>query len=146
MRFVSLRFSLIYVFYMVKHLKIHYLTAKAMLKYLLIFLMFIHGLIHLVGFAKAFGLGGTNQIVSEISPANGVFWLICSLMLVTASILCLNNSVSWILLAAVASISSQVMVFTIWNDAKFGTIANLIIVTVVIVTAASKEMKYFFRD
>ena len=41
---------------------------------------------------------------------------------------------------------SQVLIFKLWNEAKFGTIANLLIVAVVIVVIAGKEMKFIFRD
>ena len=117
-----------------------------MLRYLFVFMIFIHGLIHLMGFAKAFGYGNIDQISSGISHINGVFWLLAFLLFVLACILFLLKNDNWLWIAILGSIISQVLIFKLWNEAKFGTIANLLIVAVVIVVIAGKEMKFIFRD
>ena len=45
----------------------------------------VHGVIHLMGFAKAFGYGKLRQLTQPISRAGGVAWLVAaSLVLVSA--------------------------------------------------------------
>ena len=117
-----------------------------MLRYLFVFVMFIHGLIHLMGFAKAFGYSGVNQITGEISRMSGIFWLIGTVLFVLAAFLFLVKNDSWFWVALLACATSQTLIFMLWKDAKFGTIANVIIVVAAIIIAAGKEMKYVFRD
>ena len=117
-----------------------------MLRYLFFTAMFIHGLIHLTGFVMAFGYGGLNLTTNHISRANGILWLIAGFLFILASILFLIKHDAWLLATILAGIASQVLIFMFWSDAKFGTLANVIIVTIAIIIAASREMKYIFRD
>ena len=43
-----------------------------MLKYTFAFIILVHGLIHLLGFAKAFGYGNITQLTKEISKPIGM--------------------------------------------------------------------------
>jgi len=45
----------------------------------------LHGLIHLVGFAKAFALADFPQLSQPIAPAFGAFWLLASLLFLAAA-------------------------------------------------------------
>ena len=100
------------------------------LKILFVLLLAIHGLIHLMGFAKAFEFAKMEQLTQPISRFNGVIWLVATaLFLVTIPIYLLKKDWWWMIgLAAV--VVSQFVIFTSWQDAKFGTIANVIVLAV----------------
>jgi len=46
-----------------------------MLKYIFIFVTLFHGLIHFMGFAKAYNYGNITQMTKEISKPIGIVWL-----------------------------------------------------------------------
>ncbi|MCC6538257.1 MAG: hypothetical protein IT162_11945 [Bryobacterales bacterium] len=98
------------------------------MRLLLISLLAVHGLIHLLGFAKAFGYAEISQLKQPVSAAAGVAWLAGCLAFLAAAILYLAGASSWWPLAAGLAIAlSQILIFTAWGDAKFGTVANLLI-------------------
>jgi hypothetical protein len=104
-----------------------------MFNYIFIFIMFIHGIIHFLGFAKAFGYGNINQLSQEISKPIGLVWLLAALLFVIATVLSITQKDFWTYLAFVAAALSQVLIFNSWQDAKFGTIPNILILAVVII-------------
>ena len=99
-----------------------------MLKYLFAFILFVHGLIHFMGFAKAFGYGNITQITNNVSKPAGSVWFLTAFLFIIATILFLFKKEWWPVIGIVAAIISQILIATVWKDAKFGTIANLIIV------------------
>jgi len=94
----------------------------------------LHGLIHLLGFAKAFDIGAVTQLSKEISKPLGILWLAAFFLFLTSAILFLLKKEEWWIIGIVAAIISQILIFTVWNDAKFGTIANLIILVAILLT------------
>jgi hypothetical protein len=46
------------------------------MKAAIIVVLFIHGLIHVLSFAKAFGLAKAEQLTQFISKLVGIFWLL----------------------------------------------------------------------
>lgn len=98
-----------------------------MAKILFFLVILIHGLIHLSGFFKAFDIGIFTQLSSDISRPAGITWLIVSLLFLITVLAYFENHNSWPFLGFIAVILSQILIFTVWSDAKFGTIANLII-------------------
>lgn len=90
-------------------------------------IMFMHGLIHLLGFMKAFKILELPQLTLMVSKPIGVFWLLSALLLLIASILVLFKK-EWVWMpSGMVLISSQILILLSWNDAKFGTIPNIII-------------------
>lgn len=88
-------------------------------------LLVVHGLIHLMGFAKAFGLAELAQLTQPISRARGVAWLAAAaLFLASAAAVHLWPRGFWAL-GAVAIVVSQIVIAGSWRDARFGTIANV---------------------
>lgn len=104
-----------------------------MLKYSLAVIILMHGLIHFMGFAKAFGYGNITQLTKEISKPAGSFWLVSALLFITASVLLLLKKESWSVIAIIAALVSQALIVMVWRDAKFGTIANALILFMAIV-------------
>ncbi len=108
-----------------------------MLKYLLAFIIFIHGLIHFMGFAKAFNYGNITQLSKEISKPAGMLWLLTAFLFIAATILFLLKKDAWLAFGVLAVIISQILIFTVWKEAKFGTIANVIILVAVVLNGGS---------
>jgi hypothetical protein len=105
------------------------------MRLLLFGLILVHGLIHLMGFAKAFKYAELSQLTGEISRPVGLLWLLCSLAFVAAGALLLLDGEAWWWLAAPALVLSQGLIFSSWRDAKFGTLANLVVLVPVIAAA-----------
>ncbi len=92
-----------------------------------IFLVVIHGLIHLMGFAKAYKLADVNQMSLDISKPVGMFWLFVSVLFIVTAILFLLRYEWWFAISLFSVLISQVLILLYWKDAKFGTLLNLII-------------------
>lgn len=98
-----------------------------MLRFIFTFIILIHGLIHLMGFAKAFQLAEISQLTQAISKPRGILWLICTILFCTSALIYLTDRYWWWMLALPAVLLSQVLIFIYWQDAKFGTLANVIV-------------------
>lgn len=90
-------------------------------------LALIHGIIHLLGFFKAFKLAEISQLTKPISQPIGLLWLLSFfLFLLFAS--AFFSSKPWAGHVGIAAvILSQVLIFIFWKDAKFGSLPNLIL-------------------
>lgn len=105
------------------------------MKWLLIFIIGVHGAIHLMGFAKAFNLAELSQLTQPISKVSGSLWLLAAVLFFASIALLLLNRNYWWILAAVAIILSQIVIAQSWSDARYGTILNLLILIPVIISA-----------
>lgn len=94
------------------------------------FIVIIHALIHLMGFVKAFKLVEINQLPQSISRPIGMLWLFAALLFVFSTVLFLLKKEWWFVITIVAVIVSQILIILYWQDAKFGIIANVIILLV----------------
>jgi len=102
------------------------------MKYVFSALIFLHGAIHLMGFLKAFKLAQIEQLTTGISKISGIFWLLTFILFLVSCIAYLAKADWWHILAFIAVLISTILIITVWNDAKFGTIANVIILIVAI--------------
>ncbi len=97
-------------------------------------LLSVHGLVHLLGFAKALYPARINSLRQPIPRFAGALWLVVALLFVCAALLfALQNEVWWIVCIA-ALVFSQGLIVRSWTDAKFGTIANALILVPVILS------------
>ncbi|MCC6413161.1 MAG: hypothetical protein IT270_15975 [Saprospiraceae bacterium] len=97
------------------------------MRYALFFLIVFHGLIHLLGFFKAFRLAEVKQLLQPITPFQGTLWLLAFVFFGVAGALLLLKNGAWWMPAAAGILLSQMLVFQSWSDAKFGTAANVLI-------------------
>ncbi len=103
-----------------------------MAKLLFVAMLVIHGLIHLLGFVKAFGLADVRQLSAPISPAMGILWLAAAmLLLVAATTRYVAPPWFWIIGAA-ALVLSQVLIISAWSDARAGTAVNVVLLAGVV--------------
>jgi hypothetical protein len=108
-------------------------------------IMVLHALVHLMGFSTEWSLGPksmlTGKTLIEVSGTTakiaGLFWLItCVMLLGAAALYGMHREVFWI--PAIAGVViSQALIIIYWQDAKYGTVVNAIILIVVIVSAAA---------
>ncbi len=87
----------------------------------------IHGLIHLMGFVKGFGLANVPGLVQPISRPLGAVWLVASLLILTSVVGMYAFPRWWWAVGILASLVSQGVILTSWSDAKVGTIGNMLL-------------------
>lgn len=104
------------------------------MKYVLAALLVLHGLIHLMGFFKAFGLAELPQLAGPISRPMGVLWLSAGLLTVVAAGLLFAVPRWWWLAGLASVLLSQAVIISSWSDARFGTVANAVTLVAVVLT------------
>jgi hypothetical protein len=100
------------------------------MKIVFVAFMILHGIIHSMGFVKAFRIADLAQLSRPIPKSSGVLWLLACLLFIFAAILFSIDRQSWWMFSALALILSEYLIINDWNDTKFGTAANLIILLV----------------
>ena len=111
-----------------------------MLRIAFIIVVALHGLIHLMGFARGFGYADLPQLAQPISRTTGALWLVAAALLVAAAATFAVAVLPrwWWLLGALALVASQCAIVSSWGDAKLGTVANLILLVAVLYGFASR--------
>lgn len=104
-----------------------------MLHYLLAIIIFIHGLLHLMGYSKAFQYSGIRHINAHISRPIGILWIMGCLFFIGTGVLFLLNNDYWQIAGVVSIILSQIVIIVGWKNARYGTIVNLLILTAIII-------------
>lgn len=108
-----------------------------MLKKLFAVMVAGHGLLHSMGFLKAFNLAKMAQLVIHIPRPFGAGWLLSAVLFLVSAVLFAIGRSWWGFVAIPAIVFSQMLIILSWSDAKFGTIPNLIILLVAIVSIGS---------
>jgi hypothetical protein len=94
------------------------------MKPFLALLVVVHGVIHLMGPVKAFGLAELPQLTLPIPKSLALLWLLAALLLFATATALYVRPRWWWVAGLVAVAISQAAIITSWNDAKYGTIAN----------------------
>lgn len=91
------------------------------MRYTFAILLLIHGFIHVRGFigSKPHNITLTN-----------ILWLSTGLLFIIAALLLLIKKDIWWPPLMVAGICSQLLIFTVWQEARHGTIINIIILII----------------
>lgn len=93
-------------------------------------IILLHGLIHLLGFVKGWGMKEVKELTLPISKPMGLLWLTAAALLLAFGISqWLHSKYAW-WVGFVAVIVSQILILLFWKDAKFGTLPNLLILLV----------------
>ena len=90
--------------------------------------VFVHGLIHLMGVAEGWGLADFEQLTEPVSGGMAVLWLAAALSVVTAAGMTAVRAQGWWLVTAAAAVVSQVAIMTSWSDASVGTAPNIVMI------------------
>ncbi len=113
-------------------------------------LLGLHGAIHLLGFVKGLGLAAVPQLQLAISTRVGVAWLAAALLLMGSSVLVFVAPRVWWMVALPGVLLSQLLIIGAWQDAKFGTLANVVLLVPLVIVIAdlrpSSLRSRFTRD
>jgi hypothetical protein len=99
-----------------------------------LFLVVLHGLIHLLGFIKGYSIREVQALTLPISKTQGTLWLAATALFLLYAVMHFSNAPYAWLVGLLAVALSQILVLLFWKDAKFGTIPNLIILLVCLVS------------
>lgn len=100
------------------------------MKIFIALLLLLHAILHLMGLVKSFYTDFLPTLSRSISRSEGFLWFFCSLILITATIFFLMNAWYWPLMAISGALLSQFLISLNWEDAKYGTVLNLLILAV----------------
>lgn len=87
----------------------------------------LHGLLHLLGAAKGLGLAEVEGLSEPIGARTGWAWALATLFLLVTVVLVALDQPQWGAALIVAAVASQLLIVTSWADAKAGTIANVLL-------------------
>ena len=99
----------------------------------LAFLLAAHGLIHLLGFARAFGLADLPQLTRPIPPVFGALWLAAACLFAAAAAALFTWPRGWWAIGAGAVLVSTLVIVAAWSDTKFGMLPHVLVLIVVVV-------------
>lgn len=97
------------------------------MRWVFLAVLLVHGLIHFMGFAKAFRFAELPQLVMPIGRGMGLVWLAAGLATLGAAAMFQLAPRWWWALGGAALVLSQLAILASCSDAKFGTIANVIL-------------------
>lgn len=105
----------------------------------------LHGIIHLLGFVKGFGIIEVKALSLPISKPMGLLWLTsAALLLGYATLHFMSYKYDW-LVGFVAVLLSQLLVLLFWTDAKFGTLPNLLILAVSLISFGTYQFRHLIE-
>lgn len=116
------------------------------MKIFLAILLIIHGLIHLMGFSKAFQFGTNTPLKAEIPKSLGVLWLSVAVLFIISAALLLFGETLWMFVAIAGIIISQILIFITWKEAKYGAIINIVILIAVIFSYGSIRFENEYQN
>jgi hypothetical protein len=99
---------------------------------ILLVVLVAHGLVHLMGFAKAFGLAELPQLTQPMTREIGLIWLVAAVLMIGAAAMMMWWPRYWWLAGALALIVSQAVIVSAWRDAWAGTIVNGVLLLAVV--------------
>lgn len=114
-----------------------------MVRYFFMALLLLHGAIHVLGFIKAFGLAEVDQLSLSIGRTAGVLWLLCTVFFFSSVMLYLTAHTFWMEFTLLTIIISQVLIIVFWQDAKIGTLANVLVLLFLI---SGKSLTQFVEN
>jgi len=98
-----------------------------------------------MGFLKAYKVAQIEQITAGISKLSGIFWLLAFALFMVSGVMYLTKLNYWYVSAFAAAIISTILIGAVWHDAKFGTIANVIILIAAIVGFGTSSFRNKFE-
>ncbi|HQG77151.1 MAG TPA: hypothetical protein PLS58_06655 [Bacteroidales bacterium] len=104
-------------------------------------IVFLHGLIHILGFVKGSGISEVKALKLPVSSLEGVIWLVAALLItVFGTLKSTNYRYAW-LAGFIAVAVSQTLVIMFWEDARAGTLPNIMILLVSIASLGNFNFK-----
>ena len=94
-------------------------------------LLVVHGLLHLIGAAKAFHWSELPQLTQPISPVLGGLWLVSTVLFLAAAVALVLWPRGWWGIGLCAVAVSMSVIVPSWTDAKIGALANGVVLVVI---------------
>lgn len=116
-----------------------------MIRYLFASLILIHGIIHLMGFLHGTNLKTIDQFKTIINSVTGIVWLIATVGFIVTAVLYFSGNTSWYWYALSNILISQVLIISAWQDAKFGSIANVLILIPALISLMNQQFEQVYR-
>lgn len=88
-------------------------------------LLLIHAVIHLFGFLKAYKLATIEELQLPVSKLEGQLWLIAAFLIAVLSVFYYLEIQHWVYVGFAGLMLSQYLIIKYWKDAKTGTIPNV---------------------
>lgn len=99
-----------------------------MIRYLFIAVLVLHGLIHFLGAAKGLQWAEVAALHAPMSKVRGLIWLLAGLLVIGTAVAYAIRSPQWLWLGLAALLLSQILIAAYWQDARYGSIPNLLLV------------------
>ncbi len=122
------------------------------MKIIFTIIMLIHGLIHLMGFLNAFEINWIDQSLFSNRYADtprrilGALWLATAVCFIVTFGMYLQKSTHWWLFSLIAIALSQILIFFFWKDARYGTLANLILLFPTLLSMGSYSFQKIINE
>lgn len=85
-----------------------------MVKAIFNIILAVHGLIHLMGFLKAFGIAELKELTLVVTKSAGILWLLASLLFIAVLTQYLAGYMFWRVIAIPAILVSQTLIIMYW--------------------------------
>jgi hypothetical protein len=100
-------------------------------RWILVAVLAAHGMLHLLGVAKGFGWADVPQLTRPTEARAGFVWLLATLLvLAAAALIAVGAPTWWWAVALTGAAVSQAAIISSWNDAKVGTVVNVVLAVV----------------
>lgn len=100
------------------------------MKLILFLLITAHGLLHVLGFVKAFKLAPFTQMPHPITKVNGMFWLTAACLMVSCGLMFFLEIDGWWTFGIISVVVSQYVIIKDWSDAGLGTTINILLLII----------------
>jgi hypothetical protein len=109
-------------------------------------LLILHAIIHLLWFAHSLGWIELDYFRKEIPGMVGFSWLLAAIFFLWAAVLLGRRKPNWFHPALIGVLISQMWIFSAWEDTKFGSLANLLVLFGTLIGFAKWEFEARFRQ
>jgi hypothetical protein len=117
-----------------------------MLRTVLIILLVGHGLVHLLGVAKAFQWAEVPTLTRPITRGAGIGWGVAALLFLLTALSFWRHHERWWMVALVAAVLSQVLIWSYGRQAAAGTVANAMVMVAVVLAVLVWRFKQEYRS
>lgn len=104
---------------------------------LFIALVVIHGLVHIIGFLRAFRLLAPKGYSVDVSKPFGFLWLTAFIVFELTALMMVYDYQLWWVIGLIGVILSQWVIIYSWHDNKYGTFVNILILFVIVIDYGS---------
>lgn len=124
-----------------------------MIRIVVSILLIVHAIIHLMGFlsewnfviAQNFSIEPSTVLSDIGSKAVGLLWVLCAIGFFFSFVLFLFRR-RWWLVGAVSLTISQSLIILYWEDAKYGTLVNVVILIATVLSYHKEKFNHLVKN